>query len=184
MQINLSTLAVILGLVMALPQIYGLRKPAAFAAGLRKFPRSLPWGVALMLTGTGWFVYYLGQESISDLAAWKPWVLAGVAAVGIASCFFVQDFLAVRGLAVVLLLLAKLMVDTARWVETDWRLVMVTWAYALVIAGIWFTIWPWHLRDVLNWATADEKRVRVGSAIRLAFGLFVTVLGLTVYRVV
>ena len=184
MQINLSTLAVILGLVMALPQIYGLLKPAAFAAGLRKFPRSLPWGVALMLMGTGWFVYYLDQESISDFAAWKPWLLAGFAAVGIASCFFVQDFLAVRGLAVVLLLLAKLMVDTARWVETDWRLVMVTWAYALVIAGIWFTIWPWHLRDVLNWATADEKRVRVGSAIRLAFGLFVTVLGLTVYRVV
>lgn len=182
MQIKLSTLAIVLGLVMALPQIYGLLKPAAFAAGMRKFPRSLPWGIGLMLLGTAWFVWYLNQESISDFAAWKPVLLAGFAAVGIASCIYVQDFLAVRGLAVVLLLLAKLMVDTARWVETDWRLVVVTWAYVMVVAGIWFTVWPWHLRDLLNWATANEKRVRVGSAIRLAFGLFVVVLGFTVFR--
>ena len=182
MQLKLSTLAIVLGLVMALPQIYGLLKPAAFAAGVRKFPRSLPWGVGLMLLGTAWFVWYLNQESISDFAAWKPVLLAGFAAVGLASCIYVQDFLAVRGLAVVLLLLAKLMVDTARWVQTDWRLVVVTWAYVLVVAGIWFTVWPWHLRDLLNWATANEKRVRVGSALRLAFGLFIAVLGFTVFR--
>jgi len=167
---------------MGLPQIYGLLKPAAFAAGVRKFPRSLPCGVGLMLLGTVWFVWNLNLESISDFAAWKPVLLAGFAGVGVASCIYVQDFLAVRGLAVVLLLLAKLMVDTARWAQTDWRLVVVTWAYVLVIAGIWFTIWPWHLRDLLNWATADEKRVRIGSAIRLAFGLFVAVLGVTIFR--
>lgn len=182
MQINLSMLAVILGLGMGLPQIFGLLKPAAFAAAVRKFPRSLPCGIALMLLGTAWFVWYLSLESISDFAAWKPYLLAGFAAVGIASCVFVQDFLAVRGLAVVFLLLAKLMVDNSHLAYTDWRLVIVTWAYVLVIAGIWFTIWPWHLRDLLNWATANEKRVRLGSAIRLAFGLFVAVLGFTVFR--
>jgi len=182
MEIKLSTLAVVMGLGMGLPQIYGLMKPANFAAGVRKFPRSLPWGIALMLLGTGWFIYYLNGESISDFAAYKPLLLAGFTGVGIASCIYVQDFLAVRGLAVVLLLLAKLMVDTARWAETDWRLVVVTWAYVLVAAGIWFTIYPWHLRDLLNWATANEKRVRIGSAIRLAFGLFVAALGVTVFR--
>ena len=182
MHVSLSTLAVNLGLGMGLPQIYGLMKPTAFAAGVRKFPRSLPWGVTLMLAATVWFVSYLGQEPLSDFSAYKPILLGGFAAVGIASCFFVQDFLAVRGLAVLLLLLAKLMVDTARWAETDWRLVIITWAYAFVIAGIWFTLYPWHLRDALNWATANEKRVRIGSAIRLAFGLFVAALGFTVYR--
>jgi len=109
-------------------------------------------------------------------------LLVGFAGVGVASCFFVQDFLAVRGLAVVFLLLAKLMVDTARLAATDWRWVICTWAYVLVVAGIWFTLYPWHLRDVLNWATASEKRVRIGSALRLAFGLFVAILGMTVFR--
>jgi hypothetical protein len=182
MQINLSMLAVILGLVMGLPQIYGLVKPAAFAANVRKFPRSLPWGFALMLLGTAWFLYYFSLESAADFAAYKPMLMCFFGAVGVASCFYVQDFLAVRGLAVVLMLVGKLMVDTARLADTDWRLVIITWAYVLIVAGIWFTIWPWHLRDLLNWGTANEKRVRVGSAIRLAFGVFVAVLGLTVFR--
>lgn len=182
MHIELSTLAIILGLGMGLPQIYGLMKPAAFAARVRKFPRSLPLGIVLMLLGTAWFLFYLNQESLSDFVAYKPVLFCGFGAVGVASCIYVQDFLAVRGLAVVMLLLAKLMVDTARWVQSDWRLVIVTWAYLMVIAGIWFTLYPWHLRDLLNWATANEKRVRIGSAIRLAFGLFVAVLGFTVLR--
>jgi hypothetical protein len=34
----------------------------------------------------------------------------------------------------------------------------------------------------LNWATATEKRIKIGSAIRLAFALLVIALGLTVFR--
>jgi hypothetical protein len=182
MQISLSNLAVLLGLGLALPQIYGLTNPTAFAAGVRRFPRSLPWGIALMLLGTGWFVLYLNGESIADFKVYKPLLLGGFAAVGVATCVYVQDFLAVRGLAVVFMLLAKLMVDTARWAGTEWREVISIWAYLLAVAGMWFTIYPWHMRDFLNWATANEKRVRVGSALRLAFGLFVAALGVTVFR--
>jgi hypothetical protein len=178
---KLSTLAIVLGLGMGLPQIYGFVKPAAFAAAVRKFPRSVPWGYGLMLLGTAWFVYNLSQESISDFAAYKNILFAGFAAVGIGSCIYVQDFLAVRGLAVVFLLLAKLMVDTGRphLAESSFVLIIQAWAYLLVMAGIWLTVSPWRLRDFLNWATATEKRIKVGCGIRLAFGLFVAVLGLT-----
>jgi uncharacterized protein YacL len=104
--------------------------------------------------------------------------------VGILACIFVQDFLAVRGLAVVMLLLAKLMVDTGRphLGTTPWVLVIQIWAYLLVVAGMWFTVTPWKLRDILNWATATEERIRIGSAIRLAFAAFVVILGLTAFR--
>ncbi len=79
-----------------------------------------------------------------------------------------------------LLLLAKVMVDTGRphLLDTSWVLVIQTWAYVLVIAGIWFTVSPWRLRDLLEWSTANENRVRGGCAVRLGFGLFVAVLGI------
>jgi hypothetical protein len=182
MHITLSTLAVVLGLVYALPQVYGVLKPAAFGASARKFPRSLPWGFVLMLGATAWFLYYFNLESVSDFAAYKPMLMMFFGAIGVASCFFVQDYLAVRGLAVVLMLVAKLICDTGRLADTEWRLVLITWAYVMVIAGIWFTIYPWHLRDLVNWSTANEKRIRLASAIRLAFGLFVAVLGFTVFK--
>ena len=181
MMLKLSTLAIALGLGMGLPQIYGLLRPTAFATAVRKFPRSLPWGYALMILGTGWFLYNLSQESIADFAAYKNILFAGFAAVGIGSCIYVQDFLAVRGLAVVFLLLAKLMVDSGRphLPETGLVLVIQTWAYLLVVCGIWFTVSPWRLRDFLEWGTASESRVKIGCGLRLAFGLFVAGLGFT-----
>lgn len=180
---KLSTLAILLGLGLGLPQIYGFVRPAAFASAVRSFPRSLAWGYALMLLGTAWFVYNLSQESISDFAAYKNILFAGFAAVGIGSCIYVQDFLAVRGLAVVFLLLGKLMVDTGRphLAQSPLVLIIQVWAYLLVLVGMWLTVSPWRLRDFLNWATATEKRIKVGCGIRLAFGLFVAVLGLTAY---
>jgi hypothetical protein len=179
---KLSLLAIILGLLFGLPHIYGVTKPGAFGTLVRKFPRYTPIGYVLMLAATAWFLLNVRQESISDFASFKPALYTLFAAVGIGACFFVRDFLAVRGLAVFWLMLAHLMVNTARWVDTQWRLVIVVWAYVWILAGMWFTISPWRLRDILNWTTASEKRTRLFSGMRLAFGLFVVALGLTVYK--
>jgi hypothetical protein len=180
--LKLSTLSVIMGLVVALPSLFGLLKPRAFADAARKFPRYTPAGYVLMALATVWFLYYVSQETVSDFASMKKVFFLLFGAVGIGSCLFVKDFLPVRGLAVLFLLAAKLMVDTARWEDTDWRLVISTWAYALVLAGMWFTISPWRLRDILNWSVATESRTRLTNGIRLAFGVFVILLGLTVFK--
>jgi len=186
MTLNLSTLAILLGLGVSVPQIYGLTRPTQFAAVARKFPRNLPVGIVLMLLATAWFLWNVNNEPIADFSAYKHPMMVFFAAVGVLACVFVQDFLAVRGLAVLMLLLAKLMVDTGRPYlgQTPWVYVIQVWAYLLVIAGIWFTITPWRLRDLVNFATATETRVRVGSAIRLAFAGFVVILGLTAFRAV
>src|SRR5438132_14365778 len=137
LHVKLSTLAIILGFFATLLNGYGFVKPAAFAAAARKFPRYTPVGYVLMLVSTIWFVANVGHEAIADFANFKPALYALFVAVGLGACLFVKDFLPVRGLAVFVLLLAQLMVDSARWVETSWRLVITTWAYVWVLAGIW-----------------------------------------------
>lgn len=190
---KLSLLSVLLGVGVGLPQVYGLARPAQLAIAARKFPRNLTMGVVLMLLGTAWFVWLVNGEPIADFSAFKPYMIGGFIAVGVLSCIFIQDFLAVRGLAVVLMLLGKLMVDTGRPYlpttmfhaqpgETTWVLVIQAWAYVLIVAGIWFTITPWRMRDLLNWATADESRTRLLSGVRLAFAAFILILGLTAFR--
>src|SRR5260370_29588374 len=99
MTFNLSTLAILLGLGMGLPNLYGIAKPAAFAAAVRKFPRSVPWGCALMILGTAWFLWNLSQESISDFESYKNVLFAGFAAVGLGARNYFQEFLSLRGLA-------------------------------------------------------------------------------------
>ena len=178
---KLSTLALSLGLLYSLPQLCGLFNPRAFANGARKFSRSEFTGYLLMGLGTLWFLYNVSIENISDFANYKTPMLIGFGAVGFFTCIFVRDFLAVRGLAVVLLMLAQLVLETARWHDSQWRLVLSVWAYVWILAGIWFIISPWRLRDILEWLTANEIRIRVGSALRLALGLLVFGLGLFVF---
>lgn len=181
---KLSLLTILLGLGLGAPQIYGIVNPQKFSAAVRKFPRSLPAGIFLMLLGMAWFVWNVNSEPIADFSSFKPYMLSAFAAIGIFSCIFIHDFLAVRGLAVIFLLLAKLMVDTGRphLGQSPWVLVIQIWAYVLVVAGIWFTVAPWRFRDFLNWATATETRIKTGSTIRLAFAIFVLLLGLTAFR--
>jgi hypothetical protein len=181
---SLSTLAIVLGLLYAVPHIYGIMRPAAFGVAIRKFPRYTPIGYVLVLGATAWFLYYLSLESVSDFTSFKPVLYALFAGVGVGTCLFVRDFLPVRGLAALLLLTGKLMVDTGRphLGETAWVLVIQILAYIWVIVGMWLTISPWRLRDAINWATANERRTRLVSSCRLAFGIVLVLLGLTVFR--
>ena len=182
MTVKLSTLSIGLGLAFAALNLIGVVSPTRFGAGARKFPRSLPVGYVLTLAGTAWFMWNVSHETLADFESLKPFLFTLFIGVGLGTCFFVQDFLAVRGLSILLLLLGKLMVDSERWAGSEWRLVIAFWAYGMVLGGMWFTVSPWRLRDLLYWATANDFRIRITSALRCAFGIFVAALGFTVFK--
>jgi hypothetical protein len=183
MTFKFSTLTVILGMAYALPQLYAFANPKGFAAALRQFPRSVSWGYALITLATVWFLYNVSLESIADFAPYKKHMMIAFGAIGVGACVFVKDFLAVRGLAVVLLLLAKLMLDSGRphLGESPWVLVSQGLAYVLVLAGVWLTISPWRLRDWIQWNTANDQRLKGGAFIRLLCGLGFAGLGFLVF---
>jgi hypothetical protein len=181
---SLSLLAILLGAGMSTPQVFGLINPEKFAKSVQRFPRNLSAGIFLMLLGTAWFAWNVCVEPVADFSVFKPYMIGAFIAIGIFSCIYVRDFLAVRGLAVVMLLLAKLMVDTGRphLGQSPWVYLIQYWAYAFVVLGIWFTITPWRLRDLLEWGTKSRAHVIVGCVLRLAFALVVVFLGLTTFR--
>lgn len=179
---SLSTLAILIGSGYSLIQLFALLKPGEFTRQARAFPRNEIAGFALMGLGTVWFLCNLNAEAIADFAAYKKWMLFGFGALGLLSCIYVRDYLAVRGLAVVLLLLAWVTLNHTRWANSPWRLILVVWAYLWVVAAMWLTVSPFRLRDFLNWFTADARRLRFGSTMQLAFGLLILVLGVTAFR--
>jgi len=71
---KLSTLATMLGLILALPSAFGVLKPAAFARAARKFPRHTAVGCVLTLLATGWFLYYVSLETVQDFRPMKPFL--------------------------------------------------------------------------------------------------------------
>lgn len=179
---TLSKLSILLGLLFAIPGALMLAKPAALTPALRKFPRSETWGYILMAVGAAWFLYNLNREAIAEFAAYKKLMLIGFGGVALAACIFVPDFLAVRGLAITMLMLAWYTLNTARWHDSQWRLVLSVISYVWVVAGMWFMISPWRLRDLINWATASPGRLRAYAGTRVGIGLLLIALGASVLK--
>jgi hypothetical protein len=179
---TLSQLCLILGFSMVASHGLALLRSGPVAAWLQRFPRNVALGVLLMLLGTAWFEWNLWHETLSDIAPWKNLMLIGFAVVGIGSCFYVKDYLAVRGLAVLLLMVAWFMCETARWHNSLWRDAIIAWAYFWMVLGMWWSLAPWRARDGIGWLVADLTRLRFMAAAGVGWGMFVAALGLTVLR--
>ena len=190
-EVSLANLSVLLGVFLAAVSGYSLAKPDAVARALRTFPRANTPGYMLMLAATAWFLWNIKIEDMADYREIKHWFYIGFGAVGIGSCIFLRDFLAVRGLAVFMLLLAKLMLDTQRnymlatpeAYMSEWRLVFAVWAYMIIVMSMWLVISPWRMRDMIEWMLAKPGRLVVKGWFRLGFGILLIVLGLTVFGI-
>ncbi len=190
-QISLANLSVLLGVFLSALSGYSLARPAAVGQAMRAFPRANAPGYVLILAATAWFLWNIKAEDMRDYREIKHWFYIGFGAVGIGSCIFLRDFLAVRGLAVFMLMLAKLMLDTQRIYmleapEADmsgWRLVFAVWAYIIIFMSMWMVISPWRMRDIMEWMLAKPVRLAAKGWFRLAFGILLIVLGLTVFAI-
>ena len=190
-EVSLANLSVLLGVFLAAVSGYSLAKPDAVARVLRAFPRANTPGYMLMLAATAWFLWNIRIEDMADYREIKHWFYIGFGAVGIGSCIFLRDFLAVRGLAVFMLLLAKLMLDTQRnymlaapeAYMSEWRLVFAVWAYMIIVMSMWLVISPWRMRDMIEWMLAKPGRLVAKGWFRLGFGILLIVLGLTVFGI-
>ncbi len=182
MTLSLSLIALVLGVAALVSHAYALARPAVAMAWLRRFPRNVPVGVALMLIGTAWFEWNLANENLDDIAKFKLVMQAAFALLGVASCFFVKDFLAVRGLCVVLLMAAWQVCDTARWHPSLWRDAISAWAYVWALAGLWWTVQPWRARDAIHWVIATPGRFKLAAGAGVVWGLLLIALSQTVLR--
>lgn len=145
---------------------------AGFVGALKALPRSTGATYALFLPAAVWFLYRLWHLSAADFGDYRKWIFAGFLAVAALAFKYVPDFLAVRGLAALVLLAASPLLDAA-YMEYDrpQRLLMVTEVYAGIAAAVWLGGQPWRLRDWLEWLFAAPARARTLGAAAVVYGL-------------
>ena len=161
--------------------VWGLTREESVRDLLKGYPRNDNVGYVTILAGMVWFLYILDGESMSDFERFRTHFNILLVATGVGACIYLKDYLAVRGTAVLMVLLAKLIVDTARWHDSDWRLVLVTMAYIMVIKGMWLTVSPWRMRDLIEWILAKDGRFKKVCIARIVFGALLLGLGLLVF---
>ena len=175
------TLATLLpGLLLLALGVPLLLNQSAFTAALKSFPRSTAAAYVFFGAGAAWFLYAIWHLSPADFGDYRHWLFAGFLLVAVLSFKCVPDFLAVRGLATLILMGAMPLLDAA-YMEYDkpQRLLMVTFVYVALSLAIWLGAQPWRLRDFLAWLFARPGRARgIGGAIT-GYGLLLALVAFT-----
>ncbi len=127
----------------------------------------------------GWLILHTPPFSVMKNI--EPLVYLGAPLAFFLLVIFMDEMLAPRALGGFFLLIATPILESARWHESEWSLVMKLIAYAWVIVGMFLVVTPYRYRWFVSHFTRDCRRFRNGSLVGLVAGVFLVTLGLTVY---
>jgi hypothetical protein len=178
---RLAITSTILGAAIIAGRLPGVIDPAKFSQRARRFPRSVLWGRVLMAVCALWAGVVMYNAATDDWAWARPLIVIGVPVAYWLVIQFADQFLALRGLAALLLLIAKVALDAADLSDTPTRLVVTVLAYVWVCAAMWMAAVPHQVRDVISFVTANSTRCRAACFLGTAIGAVLVALGLFVY---
>ena len=133
---------------------------------------------AVDLAWSAWLVMHM---SLGPFDRYKPALYVVGPVLFFLVVFLMDELLAARALGGLLILIPSPLLDVARWHESEFRLVVTVFAYALVIAGIVLVLCPYMFRKATVWMTRSNAGCRAGGIFGLALGLLIMALALTVY---
>ncbi len=141
-------------------------------SAIRAFPRSKAAAYVVFGAAAAWFLYRVSHLSEADFGQFRTQLFIGFAAVAVLSFFYVSEFLAVRGLAALILLAAGPLLATAfTHYEIPQRLFMVSIVYAALTLALYLGALPYRLRDIIEWLQRVPGRARWVGALLAAYGL-------------
>lgn len=146
---------------------HGMRSEASVKA----FPRSQTAAYILLGGAAVWFLYKVTQLGPADFGQYKKLLFVLFLVVAVGSFYYVPDFLAVRGLAAMILLTAGAILDAGYMQYQVGALMLKTFVYLAIIAAIILGASPYKLRDFLDWLYRSEQRPRIFGAIFVGYGL-------------
>ena len=178
---RLAITSTILGAVIVAGRLPGVVAPEKFRTHAQRFPRSILWGRILIGIAAMWAGISVYRAAIDDWEWARPLVVVGVPIAYWLVIRYADQFLALRGTAALLMLIAKVALDAADLSDVPSRLVVTVLAYLWVCAAMWMAVAPHQVRDWIGVVTANDARCRAVCSFTTAIGALLVVLGLFLY---
>lgn len=177
---SLTFATLLTGLLLLAVGLPLLLNYSAYAAMLRAFPRSRAAAYVFFGSGAAWFLYAIWHLSPADFGEYRTYLFIGFAAVAVLAFRCVPDFLAVRGLATLILMGAMPLLDAGFMNFEHTQIFLYKLAiYVAIAAAIWLGAQPWRLRDFLAWLFARPQRARGVGGACAGYGLLLTIVAFT-----
>lgn len=140
------------------------------AKRVQAFPRSQTAAYILLGSAAVWFLYKVTQLGPADFGQYKNLLFILFLVVALGSFIFVPDFLAVRGLAALMLLTAGALLD-AGYMQYGTALVLKAFVYLAIVSALILGANPYKLRDFFEWLYKKEARPRIFGGVFAVYGL-------------
>lgn len=160
----------LIGGFLVATHLWALINPDGAQDWLRKFPRSYETGVFLTIGATAWFYFMVKWMDLGEFDKWRGTVLMITPAMGLAAIFFMREFLAVRALGTVLLLLAEPVLESAFMRPESVRLLLVSLVYVWILLAMFWVGMPYVMRNQIAWFSASPGRWRAAAFAGLIYG--------------
>ncbi|MEY2820524.1 MAG: hypothetical protein RJA37_840 [Verrucomicrobiota bacterium] len=165
---------------MTLAQAYAALAAFLLAAGwlvftdaalLRTFRRSRTASLLLVVSASAWFCWWLLNLPDPDLAGLPRLpAAAGFTVCALATYFYMPDLLAVRSLGVIMMFLARHVLDAGFGRLPD-SLLAASLSYGLLVFfGMWWAASPPAFVRLCDWILAESLRRRTAGAALLLSG--------------
>ncbi|HQW28081.1 MAG TPA: hypothetical protein PK529_02785 [Verrucomicrobiales bacterium] len=176
--IPLKWMGILIGVWLIASHAVALLKPEIVKPWLKRFPRNEKIGTILVTIAFAWsFIIWSCMDLGEFFKIEKPVQLVLIAGcVGV--IVYVKEFLAVRALGFLMILAAAPILDSAFLKEPQTRLLLVAFAYAIALKGMFWVGMPYLMRDQINWVLAGDGRLKTGALAGAAYGAVVLICAL------
>ncbi|HWB60782.1 MAG TPA: hypothetical protein VG733_14900 [Chthoniobacteraceae bacterium] len=155
---DLKTVGLIVGIALVAVHLIGV----IYAKGMKRlaqaFPRSRAMGVALLGIATAWAFWLVATMDLGEFSGMRSMLKMIVPIACVLTYFFVEDFLSVRALGMILLLLAEPVLEAAFLRPEQGKLLLVVLAYGWIIFGMFWVGMPYLMRDQIAWLAKSNAR--------------------------
>lgn len=177
MSLTLATLVAGV-LLLALGSIL-LVYSSAFRKALTAFPRSRRATFILLTSATVLVLYEVSQLGEADFGKYKNILFVFFLVLAIGSWFRVPDFLGIRALAVLGLLLSGQFLSAAYLEPPTTRLFLVVLSYLIIGTCLYLAAVPFRFRDAVTFLNRSDGSRRFIGAMLCAYGVLLFVVTLT-----
>lgn len=148
------------------------------AKSVQAFPRSRTAAYILLGSAAAWFLYKVTQLGPADFGQYKNLLFILFLVTALGSFIYVPDFLAVRGLAALILLTAGALLEAA-FMHYGAALILKSFVYFAIVVALVLGANPYKLRDFFEWLYRKETRPRIFGGVFAVYGLLLLGVALT-----
>lgn len=179
--LKLETALFLVGLLLVISHALALKKPQMVKDWLRAFPRSAKAGFVLITAAAIWFFILVKVMDLGEFSNWRRAVLIGTPIAWYLTWKYVDEFLAVRALGMLVILAGEPLLEAAFLRPEFSRLLLVTLVFVWIVFAMFWVGMPYTLRDQIRWLTSSEKRWRIAALAGIVYGAILMALPMT-YR--